>query len=54
MMPAIEKAVSAGKYKISKAMDTASTTQREREREREREKKNPPINKLEVYFKIKI
>lgn len=50
-MPAIKKAVSAGKYKISKAMDTASTTQRERERE---EKKNPPINKLEVYFKIKI
>jgi hypothetical protein len=53
MMPAIKKAVSAGKYKISKTMDTASTTQRERERERE-EKKNPPINKLEVYFKIKI
>lgn len=53
MMPAIEKAVSAGKYKISKAMDTASTTQRERARERE-EKKNPPINKLEVYFQIKI
>jgi hypothetical protein len=38
MMPAIKKAVSAGKYKISKAMDTASTTQRERERERERRK----------------
>jgi hypothetical protein len=38
MMPAIKKAVSAGKYKISKAMDTASTTQRERERERRKEK----------------
>ena len=44
MMPAIKKAVSAGKYKISKAMDTASTTQRERERERERRKIHQSTN----------